>query len=94
MKTNAASPSKHKFMVGDTERVFGGVLSFNRDDSDSVFSALRAVRDKDYLPFAVDPFGNFICYSLTNKKIYFWNHEKGTFDPTGYSLSKLIKSLY
>lgn len=96
LKTNAATPSKYNFMVGNDERVFGSVLSFNRNDSDtdSVFVALAAINDKNLIPFGIDPFGNYICYSINDNTIVFWNHETGNVVSTGDSLSDFISSLY
>ena len=54
---NAATPEKHRFMVGTTERVFGAVLSVNKGetDTDSIYTALDVINDKDIIPFAIDP---------------------------------------
>ena len=52
--------------------ILGGILSFNEEDEqegiDTVFSAMEAVNDNDLLPFAIDPFGNYICYSPIQRK--------------------------
>lgn len=91
-KNNAATPSKYKFKAGDKERVFGAVLSFNKGDSDNVFTAVKAIGDKSLTPFAVDSFGNYIC--LQGGKVVFWDHETGSVESTGKSLSGLVSSLY
>ena len=96
MKANAATPSRYNFMLGNNEKVLGAVLSFNRNesDTDSVFTALSAIDDSSLLPFGIDPFGNYICYSLKDNKIAFWDHETGSITSTGESLSEFIASLY
>ena len=96
LETNAATPSKYNFMVGNNERVFGAVLSFNPEekDVDSVFTALSIIKDKDLIPFGIDPFGNYICYSLKENIIVFWDHETGQVFSTGFSLAGFIESLY
>lgn len=83
-------------MVGNNEKVFGAVLSFNHGekDTDSVFSALKTVDDKNLIPFGVDPFGNYICYSLKDYAIIFWDHETGKSFVAGFSLTEYIESLY
>lgn len=93
---NAATPSLHHFMVGATERVFGAVLSFekNETEADTVYPALEAVEDKNLLPFAIDPFGNYICYQLDKKQIVYWNHEDDAATTTGKGLKEFIESLY
>ena len=96
IKTNAATPSKYNFMVGNDERIFGAVLSFNRNekDADSVFTALSTIDDKNLIPFGIDPFGNYICYSLRDRTVSFWDHETGNVISTGHSLAEFIDSLY
>lgn len=93
---NAATPSRHHFMVRATERVFGAVLSFekNETEADTVYPALEAVEDKNLLPFAIDPFGNYICYQLNEKQIVYWDHENDAVTTTGKSLKEFIESLY
>ena len=56
--------------------------------------ALEAVEDKNLLPFAIDPFGNYICYQLNEKQIVYWDHENDAVTTTGKSLKEFIESLY
>lgn len=95
-ENNAATPSKYNFMVGNVEKVFGAVLSFNRgeNDTDTVFTALAAIDDKQIIPFGIDSFGNYICYSTTNHDIVFWDHENGSVTSTEKNLLDFIASLY
>ena len=87
---NAATPSLYHFMVGSTERVFGAVLSFDKTETeaDTVYPALEAIKDKNLLPFAIDPFGNYICYQLDR------NHESDEVTSTGKGLDEFAESLY
>lgn len=96
MEHNAATPSLYHFMAGSTERVFGAVLSFDKTetDADTVYPALGAVKDKNLLPFAIDPFGNYICYQLDRKQIVYWDHESDEVTSTGKNLSEFLESLY
>lgn len=96
LNTNAATPSKYNFMVGNNERVLGAILSFNRNESDidSVFSALSVIDDSNLIPFGIDPFGNYICYSLKENVVVFWDHETGNVASTGVSLTDFVESLY
>jgi hypothetical protein len=96
IENNGSTPSRYNFMLKTQEKVFGAVLSFNRDetDVDSVFTALRSVEEKNLMPFAIDPFGNYICYSFCDGKIVFWNHETESTVSTGRSLCEFIESLY
>ena len=93
---NAATPTKYKFMIGATEKVLGAVLCFNRgeEDVDSVFSALSIVKDNNLLPFAIDSFGNYICYKVSKREIVFWEHETEVVVSAQKGLYDFIKSLY
>ena len=96
MEYNAATPTKYKFMIGTTEKVLGAVLCFNsgEEDVDSVFSALSIVKDNHLLPFAIDSFGNYICYEVSKREIVFWEHETEVVVSAQKGLYAFIKSLY
>lgn len=96
IESNAATPSKYKFMANNSERVLGAILSFNRNeaDTDSVYTALNAISDTNLIPFAIDPFGNYICYSLNNNSVVFWDHERDEVTIVSDSLSSFLDSLY
>ena len=93
---NAATPEKYHFMVGTTERVFGAVLSVNKCevDTDSIYTALDTVADKEIIPFAIDPFGNYICYSTKDKTVIYWDHEREAKTSTSLNLNDFISMLY
>ena len=95
LENNAATPSKYNFMLGNTEKVIGAVLSFNYGelDTDTVFVAFSTIEDRTLIPFAIDPFGNYICYS-NNSKVVFWDHETSNVISTEKSLSEFLESLY
>lgn len=96
LECNAATPSKYCFMIGNNERVFGAVLSFNLNETEaeSVFDVLPIIVDKNLIPFGVDPFGNYICYAVREKEIVFWDHETDKVISTGKILKDFIKELY
>lgn len=93
---NAATPEKFKFMAGTTERILGAILSFNKGerDTDTVFTALEVIGDKRMLPFAIDPFGNYICLNLENGEVVFWDHETRNIFSTNQNLYEFFESLY
>lgn len=95
-EANAATPEKYNFMAGSIEKVFGAVLSFNRNesDTDTVFTALSTITDTNLIPFAIDPFGNYICYSLNDKKVVFWDHETDGITDISDRLDAFLDSLY
>lgn len=95
-KTNAATPSKYNFLIGSTEKVLGAILSFNRDekDTDTVFTALSVVENRDLLPFAIDPFGNYICYDVKKGVVVFWDHETDEVSSTAQDFDDFLMGLY
>lgn len=95
-ETNAGTPDQYRVMVGKDERVFGAVLCFNENeqDVDTVFLALEVIKDKNYMPFAIDPFGNYFCYSFISSTIAFWNHEEDSMLDSKMHLSEFLESMY
>ncbi len=96
IENNAATPSKYKFMMGDTEKVFGAVLSFNdgESDMDSFFDAISVIENTNIFPFGIDPFGNYICYVLNSNIIVFWDHETDKLTKVSDSLTNFLTALY
>lgn len=96
LTANAATPSKYNFLLGTTEKVLGAILSFNKGetDTDTVYSALSAIEDRSLVPFAIDPFGNYICYSNNDNKVVLWDHETSRISSTEKDLSAFLDSLY
>ena len=93
---NASTPSKYNFMLNTLEKVFGAVLSFNRNETgtDTIFFALKTIENKQLIPFGIDPFGNYICYSLSDGNVVFWDHETETIISTEKNLHDFIETLY
>lgn len=96
VKANAATPSKYNFMIGTVEKVFGAVLSFNKNekDTDTVYTALKTIENKKLFPFAIDPFGNYICYNIGENEVVFWDHETDTVSSADKNLEQFLESLY
>lgn len=93
---NGAAPEKYRFMLGTNEKVLGAVLSFNEDekDTDTVYTALLAVQDKKLLPFAIDPFGNYICLDTEGNEVVYWEHETEKWISLGKGFGEFLKELY
>lgn len=81
-------------MVNGVERVFGSVLSYNRGDSDNVYTNLGTFIKQGLLPFGTDPYGNKFCIELKSNKVVFWNHEYDKTVPAHSNLSLFINSFY
>lgn len=72
----------YKFNVGNTTRVFGTLLSYDKNSNDfivKVYNNYFATLPKDLVPIAIDPAGNLICFDYKKHKynpiIVFWAHE-------------------
>ena len=93
---NGATPSKSKFMLKVDEKLLGAILSFNPDEheADSFETAMIIDFDKNILPFAVDPFGNYICYNLNDGTIVFFDHEENSISIIATSLKDFMSMLY
>ena len=70
---NAGYPSMRVFEAGDAKsRVFSNLLSFDEKHDNNVFSTLILLREQgvdNILPFAEDPFGNFIGFLKEAEKL-------------------------
>ena len=96
VNANAATPSKIHFMLGVDEKIVGSILSYNESDVDvdTVFAAMKVINCKEHLPFAIDPFGNYWCYSFSEHSVLFWDHETDEVSLVGLSIEKFLDLLY
>ena len=90
-------PSKIDSPFGN-RYVFGGLLSFNEGDADSVYDYIGLFKNEDgtglkMFPFGLDPFGNFFCVKKDGS-VVFWNHEDGAEDLVSASFEEFISSLH
>jgi len=93
IEANAGMPDKNLFYVNGVEKVFGVMLSYNREDYDNIFTALEIMENKRIIPFASDPAGNLICYHNDKKVVVYINHETDEELSTDKSLEEFINSL-
>ena len=94
---NAASPNPSSIMIEGQERVFGAILSYNKneEEADDVFTALEVIgTNSNELPFGIDPFGNYFCYSNLTKTITYWMHEENKFLDSNILVENFEDSLY
>ena len=91
---NNGRPEKSLFLVGDKERVFKKLLSYNKEDRENIFSFIDVLsREMPCLfPIASDPSGNFIC--LYDGKIVFFEHEISKVQYICDTISDFLKMLY
>ncbi len=80
-ENNGGRPELHVFDTELTkERTIKTLLSFNEKDRETMWKAnkkLIVINDKKYIAFAVDNFGNKICFD-SDDKVVFIDHESDT----------------
>ena len=95
-ETNGASPEKNHIKINNVEKIFAAVLSFNENEqeADDVYTAILAVNDSNFIPFGIDPFGNYYCVSMKSKTVVFWSHEESLITDTKMDVKGFINALY
>lgn len=95
-EANAATPEKYNCVIGKSERVVGAILSYNKDENevDSVFTGLAVIKERNLVPFAVDPFGNYFCLNVDSSEVVYWEHESQEIVTSGKNIIDFISSLY
>lgn len=88
---------------GEKEKVFDHLISLSSENINNVFNTYMILKNEfgisSLIPFAVDPFGNYICFLNTNMKVYYYDCDN--FDNQNYigeyvadSFGEFICSLY
>ena len=95
---NGGRPSKKAF---DTDKVRGrelkSFLSFNKDDRETVWKIFDCNKDElmdRYISFAIDNYGNLICFDTNNDKIVFVNHEDVSVEIVADNFNDFMNRLY
>lgn len=98
VKNNAGMPNPAKFDTAKSKNmVFGGLLSFNEGDADSVYDyvdlfLLQDGRSLKMFPFGLDPFGNFYC--IKEKKVVFYDQEEERAEVIADTFTKFLEMLH
>lgn len=95
---NGSRPSLKIFDAENEEgHVFGALLSFNKEDTVSIWSVNKEIPesvDSKYIAFALDAFGNYIAFDAEDGSIVFIDHETNKVSNVAESFADLINSLY
>ena len=100
MLNNAGYPSLQNFETSSgVDHLFSRLLSLDEQSAVNIFNTYDTMFSingiENLLPFAGDPFGNYICYDFSEPilKIVFFDHETCEVDSICQTFSELIGKL-
>jgi len=79
-KNNGGRPPLSVFNTCESvEKTIKSFLSFNPSDAENIIRLNRGVAEisEGLVAFAIDNFGNYICFDKENHKVYFLDFETG-----------------
>ena len=95
---NGGRPSKCCF---DTDMAKGRAvktfLSFNKNSRETVWKIFEWSTEeltRYFIPFAIDNFGNLICFNSANDKVVFVNHEDKSVETVADDFDRFMDGLY
>lgn len=94
---NGARPAKRTFNVMGKEKEIKTLLSFNKEDRETMWVFNEGKNDNSqekYITFAIDNFGNLICFKKKDDSVCFVNHETGTVKRIADNFTDFLNSLY
>ncbi len=95
---NGGRPDKKVFNTNkEKEREIKSFLSFNREDRETVWKVFEWNREElsnRYIPFAIDNFGNIVCFDKENDNIVFLNHENSSIEFVADNFEIFLSKLY
>ncbi len=97
-KNNGGRPEKSTFDTDKTkERYMKSLLSFNKENSVNIWSVNEWVKKElaeSYIAFAIDNFGNLICFDIDDNSIVFWDHETNKTESVAETFDEFLDKLY
>ena len=98
LRYNGGRPERRGFDTDkNAARELKSFLSFNHNDRETmwkIFAWNKAELSNKYIPFAIDNFGNLICFNADNDKVVFVNHENLSIELIADTFSEFIEVLY
>lgn len=97
---NGARPDKKIFNTDSDEgHVFGNLLSFNKADTKNLNiwetnKNMPTDIDSKYIAFAMDAFGNWICFNAEDGSIVFIDHDNSSIENISNDFDGFLNSLY
>lgn len=98
LSNNGGRPSRKMFDTDfQKERALKSFLSFNKEDKETVWKIYdwnkKELSDK-YVAFAIDNFGNLICFEIISEKVIFLNHENNNVEQIANNFVEFMAGLY
>ena len=95
---NGGKPDYRSFNTDKSEnREIKSFLSFNPEDRESIWKVYDwniDLTNNSFIPFAIDNFGNLICFGKNTDNIVFINHETADTEYVAKDFSIFLNSLY
>ncbi len=96
LEKNGSRPSCSVFYTKQNkERVMKSFLSFNKQDRETIWSIWDICKSdlkQKLIPFAIDNFGNLICFNEKNN-VVFWEHETIDIDFIANDFDEFLNNL-
>jgi hypothetical protein len=96
-QNNGGRPSINSFDTDKAkERTIKSLLSFNENDAENIFKNNEILEKEatNVVAFAIDNFGNYICFSKENGTVIFYDFESGQTEHIADSFSEFLGKLY
>lgn len=98
INNNGARPSNKAFDTDKTkERMLKSFLSFNKEDRETVWKIFEWCKEDlgdKFVPFAIDNFGNLICFDKSNDNVVFLDHEVASCELVADNFDNFLAKLY
>ena len=98
MVNNGGRPAKKLFDTDKAvQRQLKSFLSFNKEDRETVWKIFQWNREEltdKYVPFAIDGFGNLICFDANNDRVVFIDHETMAVEVIAKDFDAFMAALY
>lgn len=95
---NGGRPEKDVYDTNKTkERTIKSLLSFNKDDKETIWKIAEWNKDElksDFIAFAIDHFGNLVCFSVSDKSVIFMDMETLKTETIANDFSAFLDKLY
>ena len=97
-KYNGARPENDVYDTEKTkERTIKSLLSFNKTDKENIWAMAEnsEIGNSDkYVAFAIDHFGNLICFDVEDYSVVFVSHESDRTEKIADDFSGFLDKLY